>query len=157
MQPQAQPSFDSFGAQPQAQPSFDSFGAQPQPSFDANISQPEVPVTSPIQEFETPQNELDQNTNNSDLFSFGSNANDFSQHSQQPVSATEPIIVTDYTKQYDPIMPQSFEAPQKKVDFKEVINAIRECSAKIEQYGYKVDVEEYDLNNMYQVVFKIDK
>ena len=42
-------------------------------------------------------------------------------------------------------------------DFKEIINAIRECSAKIEQYGYKIDVEEYDLSTIYQVVFKIEK
>ena len=38
-----------------------------------------------------------------------------------------------------------------------VINAIRECSSKIEKYGYKIDVEEYDLSTLYQVVFKIEK
>ena len=52
-------------------------------------------------------------------------------------------------------MPQAPVAPQ--VDFKEVINAIRECSNKIEQYGFKIDVEEYDLENLYQAVFKIEK
>jgi len=69
----------------------------------------------------------------------------------------EPIIVTDYTKQYDPIMPASNIDIPSKVDFKEVINAIRECSEKIEKYGYKIDVEEYDLSTLYQVVFKIEK
>ena len=54
-------------------------------------------------------------------------------------------------------MPQTQEQPLPKVDFKEVVNAIRECSSKIEQYGFKIDVEEYDLANLYQVVFKIEK
>ena len=75
----------------------------------------------------------------------------------EPVTSTpEPIIVTDYTKQYDPVMPNVVE-PVPKAEFKEVIDAIRECSAKIEQYGYIIDVEEYDLANLYQVVFKVEK
>ena len=69
----------------------------------------------------------------------------------------EPIIVTDFSKQYDPVMPQQIQELNSKVEFKEVINAIRECSSKIEKYGYKIDVEEYDLANLYQVVFKIEK
>ena len=69
----------------------------------------------------------------------------------------EPIIVTDYTKQYDPIMPATNVDVASKIDFKEVINAIRECSEKIEKYGYRIDVEEYDLSTLYQVVFKIEK
>ena len=63
----------------------------------------------------------------------------------------EPIIVTDYTKQYDPVMPTATINIPSKVDFKEVINAIRECSEKIEKYGYRIDVEEYDLSTLYQV------
>ena len=72
-------------------------------------------------------------------------------------SSQEPIIITDYNKQYDPIMPTTFEQPIQKEDFREVINAIRECSSKIEKYGYKIDVEEYDLAQLYQVIFKIEK
>ena len=73
------------------------------------------------------------------------------------VATQGPIIITDYTKQYDPIMPTTTVELVNKVDFKEIITAIRECSAKIEQYGYKIDVEEYDLTTLYQVVFKIEK
>ena len=54
-------------------------------------------------------------------------------------------------------MPQVDQPVIPKVEFREVINAIRECSNKIEQYGYKIDVEEYDLANLYQVIFKIEK
>ena len=73
----------------------------------------------------------------------------------QPVQ--EPIIITDYNKQYDPVMPQAQVAPVQQVDFKEVINTIRECAAKIESYGYKIDLDEFDLTNIYQAIFKIEK
>lgn len=42
-------------------------------------------------------------------------------------------------------------------DMKTVINTIRDCAATIEKYGFKIDTEEIDLENMYQVTFKIDK
>jgi len=131
--------------------------------------QPSVPVTTPIienpvqpQPTEQPPIVPDFNS----TFSFGnsseSNSNSISMDNTnytQPeeIKMPEPIIITDYNKQYDPVMPQSQQMVQQKVDFREVINAIRECSAKIEQYGYKIDVEEYDLSNMYQVIFKIEK
>ena len=68
----------------------------------------------------------------------------------------EPIIVADYDKQYDPVMPeQNDKTPD--IDFKTIINLIRQCSDTIEKCGYKIDTEEYDLENMYQVTFKIDK
>ena len=67
------------------------------------------------------------------------------------------ILHHNHNKQYDPVMPQTTENMVPKVDFKEVITAIRDCSSKIEQYGFKIDVEEYDLSNLYQVIFKIEK
>ena len=75
----------------------------------------------------------------------------------QSTSNQGPIIVTDYTKQYDPVMPFNEEPVINKVDFKEIINILRNCSAEIEKSGYKLDLEEYDLENIYQVVFKIEK
>ena len=42
-------------------------------------------------------------------------------------------------------------------DMKTVINTIRECAATIEKYGFKIDTEEIDLEDSYQVIFKIDK
>ena len=72
-------------------------------------------------------------------------------------SISEPIIITDFNKQYDPIMPETAISSPEKVDFKEIVSVIRECSEKIEKYGYKIDVEEYDLTTLYQVVFKIEK
>ena len=124
----------------------------------------EVPVTSPI--IETPIAsslvEMPQQIENS--FSFENNNMNPVEVSTPAVETPvvpefkipEPIIVTDYSKQYDPVMPQ-YGPVAPAVDFKEVINAIRECSNKIEQYGFKIDVEEIDLVNLYQAVFKIEK
>lgn len=68
-----------------------------------------------------------------------------------------PIIITDYSKQYDPVLPKTEAAPVQKVDFKQIINLIRDVNATIEKCGYTIETEEYDLEGMYQVVFKINK
>ena len=131
-------------------------GAPVETNVVTNMSQePQVPVTAPI--VETPM-EVSQKDGNA--FSFENNQQQGvqSNSNQMPeFKLPEPIIVTDYSKQYDPVMPQTVEQVAPKVEFKEVIAAIRECSQKIEQYGYTIDLEEYDLENLYQVVFKINK
>ena len=68
----------------------------------------------------------------------------------------DPIIVTDYSKEYDPVMPQK-QPQMPDIDMKTIINIIRQCSDTIEKCGYTIDTEEYDLENIYQVVFKINK
>ena len=135
---------------PSAQPTspIDTFS----PIIDTPAEQPAQPT------FELP-NQMAQQSEN--LFSFGNEMTEVP--SIQPEVSTpetkmpEPIIITDYSKQYDPVMPQQNETVAPQVEFKEVINAIRECSRKIEQYGFKIDVEEYDLANLYQVIFKVEK
>lgn len=48
--------------------------------------------------------------------------------------------------------------PETKIsNFKDVIQLIRDCSEKIEHAGYRIDTEEIDLDDMYQVIFKINK
>lgn len=42
-------------------------------------------------------------------------------------------------------------------DIKTVINTLRDCANTIEKYGFDVDTEEFDLGDMYQVVFKVHK
>ena len=72
------------------------------------------------------------------------------------LSIKEPIIVNDYNAQYDPIMPQQ-QNQHPTIDLKTIINLIRKCSQAIENSGYKIETEEYNLDNLYQVVFKIEK
>ena len=43
------------------------------------------------------------------------------------------------------------------LNFKDVLQSIRECSEKIEEAGFIIDTEEIDLDNEYQVIFKIEK
>ena len=141
--------------------------AAPMPAMEASVPAtpvtPEVPFTSPIIETPIVNNTPEMTQQSDNLFSFGDNSIN---NVETPTPAVEPIvqdfkmpepiIVTDYSKQYDPVMPQVGPVAPA-VDFREVINAIRECSNKIEQYGFKIDVEEIDLANLYQVVFKIEK
>ncbi len=68
----------------------------------------------------------------------------------------QPIIITDYNKQYDPVLPPSSK-PAEVVDFRKVINLIRDTGDQIEDWGYTIDLEEIDLENEYQVIFKINK
>ena len=47
--------------------------------------------------------------------------------------------------------------PTVQVSMKEVINTIRNCSNQIEKFGYKIETEEIDLPDSYEVTFKIKK
>lgn len=48
-------------------------------------------------------------------------------------------------------------AVEQNNNFIEVIRLIRNCANEIEKLGYKIDVDEIDLGNIYQASFKIDK
>ncbi len=135
----------------------------PSPIMEAPVAS-KIPVTAPIIESPIINNPTEMTQQSDNLFSFGeNNLNNFEETSPVVETPTvpefkmpEPIIVTDFSKQYDPVMPQVGPVAPT-VDFKEVINAIRECSNKIEKYGFKIEMEEYDLANLYQVIFKIEK
>ena len=40
---------------------------------------------------------------------------------------------------------------------KQAIDLIRECASKIEALGLEIETEEYDFEDMYQVIFKVNK
>ena len=48
-------------------------------------------------------------------------------------------------------------APQNNAHFAHVVRLIRDCANEIGKYGYKVNLDELDLGNKYQVSFTIDK
>jgi ParB family chromosome partitioning protein len=130
-----------------------------EPIISPIIETPTVPFTSPIIEsaptIDNLSNQLASTVSNPTIVEPTTLSQE--NRTNDEFNMPDPIIVTDYTKQYDPIMPtENIDIPSK-VDFKEVISAIRECSKKIEKYGYRIDVEEYDLSTLYQVVFKIEK
>jgi len=47
--------------------------------------------------------------------------------------------------------------PSLNKNLKSVIDLVRECSKKIEQVGYSIEVEEIDFEDTYQVIFKVYK
>ena len=165
------PNMSQFNTMPEAQPMVEQIPSivpetpvieVQHPVVDnAPIEEQIIPQTAPIIESPVIDNSTQMTQQSENLFSFGDNSVNMIEQEQPTQSIPEfkmpePIIVTDYSKQYDPVMPQMGPV-YPTVDFKEVINAIRECSNKIEQYGFKIDVEEYDLANLYQVIFKIEK
>ena len=42
-------------------------------------------------------------------------------------------------------------------DMKTVINTVKNCAETIEKYGFKVEIEEFDLESEYKVTFTIKK
>lgn len=63
---------------------------------------------------------------------------------QQPMAA-EPSV--------SPVQP----APAEQSNIRSAIDIIRNCSSQLNALGFNVELEEYDLENMYQVIFKINK
>ena len=124
--------------------------------FNANNNSVASPInTSPIIDT-TSHEKTEIPTNNLNVNNVGLESNAQTQSQTQFEKIPEPIIVNDYNNQYDPIMPQQ-QNSQPTIDFKTIINLIRKCSQAIENSGYKIETEEYNLDNLYQVVFKINK
>lgn len=69
----------------------------------------------------------------------------------------QPIIITDYDKQYDPVLPPEMAPKKIEVDFKQVLSMIRDLNDKIESFGYTIETDEIDLEDKYQVIFNIEK
>lgn len=68
-----------------------------------------------------------------------------------------PIIISDFNRQFDPVMPSTEIETRPKIDMRSIINMIRNCQKEIENSGYEVQLDEYDLSDSYQVTFKIIK
>ena len=70
----------------------------------------------------------------------------------EPVITEKPVIEKEPTVSITPPT-NTYVAG----DLKTVINTIRNCADTIEKYGYQVDLDEIDLEDTYQVVFKVSK
>lgn len=119
----------------------------------------EIPVTSPIVENVEPYFKQ-QVEETSPVFEEPTPLTpimDSGETIEEQIKIPEPIIITDYSKQYDPILPSALNQTAEKVDFKQIIGLIRQLTDTIEKCGYEIDAEEYDLDDTYQVIFKIEK
>lgn len=57
----------------------------------------------------------------------------------------------------EPVLSTSFERPLDVYDLRFAINNFRQAVQNTEKFGFNVDVEEFDFDNVYQIVIKIDK
>ncbi|MEG2028525.1 MAG: ParB/RepB/Spo0J family partition protein [Bacilli bacterium] len=83
--------------------------------------------------------------------------NNIEENNQSPYLDVKPI-----EPQYKPLYEETERDVElldnnEEIDLKTVIKTIRNCSDTIEKYGYIVDTEEFDFEDMYQVIFKIQK
>jgi len=67
-----------------------------------------------------------------------------------------PLIITDYTKQYDPVILNA-PPPPPKIEFSRVINIVRDAVREIEGLGFAIDEDEINLDDIYQITIKIEK
>lgn len=81
----------------------------------------------------------------------------------EPMS-NQTIAVPNYNElestMYGPVSPIAPSVPEMSVgqnNMKQVIDIIRECSSRIEALGFEIETEEYDFEDMYQAIFKINK
>ena len=68
-----------------------------------------------------------------------------------------PIIVSDYDKQYDPVVPTKPTESASKPAFKDILFSIRDNVDNIEKAGYYVDTDEIDLGTDYRIIITIKK
>lgn len=83
----------------------------------------------------------------------------------EPMS-NQTISVPNFTElestMYGPVTPIVSSMPEIQAqpsvrNMKQAIDLIRECASKIEALGFEIETEEYDFEDMYQTIFKINK
>ena len=130
-------------------------------------------------------NEIENSINNSNIITPINTEKEepVQTESQEPINIEQPIIDDDddldFIEEFEDEEPiqnkeqqiesnnETIEAsnekkqiviPETKItNLKDVIGLIRECSEKIEDAGFMIDTEELDLEDMYQVIFRINK
>jgi ParB family chromosome partitioning protein len=70
----------------------------------------------------------------------------------EEINIEEEIVETPIFEALKPVQNNSFGA-----DIKTALSTIRNCVETIKKYGFQVDMEEFDLETMHQVVIKINK
>lgn len=83
---------------------------------------------------------------------------DFEPINEEEEQPNEQVEQQEIETQPESITPSEPKFIKPRINnFKDVLQAIRDCSDRIEEAGFVIDEEEYDLEGMYQVVFKIKK
>jgi ParB family chromosome partitioning protein len=97
--------------------------------------------------------------------------NEFTSNNEPPILAPipeEPTNIVDQPKTYTDSLVQEFRQNNGIMadmtgnnvtpgDLRSAINAFRDLSKTLERNNFKVDVEEFDFEHLYQIIIKIDK
>ena len=75
----------------------------------------------------------------------------------QPFEPTTMPELAPSTSEQTLVVPNEGNVMNNGIDVKTDINMVRELADNLEKMGYIVDLDEFDFENMYQVVFKINK
>lgn len=137
-------------------------------------TQMEIPKTeTPVQ---APQNSVNSifETNNF-VTQFDTQATEVPLEKPKPIIPVnpEPLVQTPLVEtpssiavpSYSDIDAELYKNPEPMMtsnamnanNMKMALDVIRECAKKIEGLGFKLEMEEYDFEDMYQTIFKIDK
>ena len=72
-----------------------------------------------------------------------------------PIETKDSSIIEEYRNQEE--TPKVQETPTSTKSIRKAINQAREEARKIEEMGFDVDTEEFDFEDMYQIIIKIKK
>lgn len=72
-----------------------------------------------------------------------------------PIETKDSSIIEEYRNQEE--TPKVQETPTSTKSISKAINQAREEARKIEEMGFEVDTEEFDFEDMYQIIIKIKK
>ena len=151
-----------FMTQPEAvQPTVDPMPTpEPFVSEMTNINaQPQMAEPNVMPTVETPVVETPQDLGfNMDFRNITPETNTAPVENVTPVENTQPVMEQPaMMSQPEPTVTVTPEVPTPTVNIGQAIEVLRNTSSQLESLGFKVDVEEYDLENMYQMIFKINK
>ena len=68
-----------------------------------------------------------------------------------------PDFLNEETQELKPKMPENKQQPIRNINIRQAVDEIRQSTNKIENMGFNIDTEEYDLDQYYQIVIKISK
>ena len=145
-------------------------------SDNVNNSAVNEPVVNPVQEIQTTSIEQDSSnenipfatpvqpmplTDDNDFHQINEVQNSMSASNFIDNSVNKSYMLDDEVK-FDDEGEIEVQIPSRvenkvAVDMKTVINTIRECASVIEKYGYRVETDELDLADSYEVTFRIEK
>lgn len=130
------------------------------PSYNEQVMSPvnEPAQVNPMPANQSPVNEVqatpvNMGTENSAMPTYDNvnNIPDTTIYQERPVSDASTMA----SSMAEPV--KVAPAPQNNAHFAQVVRLIRDCANEIGKYGYKVNLDELDLGNKYQVSFTIDK